>query len=94
MSSYDDMIEMLRKQSDLLASVRNYESLSSNYIQQFEKEHIARENLIKLAMPEMTTNTYIQQLEKDRLSRESLLKSAMPEMVISYSNTIESYDRK
>jgi len=90
MSSYDDIIEMLRKQSGLLASVRNYESPSSKYIQQLEKERIERENLVKLAMPEMTTSTYIQQLEKDRLSRESLLKSAIPEMVISYSNTIES----
>ena len=40
MSSYDDIIEMLRKQSDLLASVRNYESPSSKYIQQLEKERI------------------------------------------------------
>lgn len=90
MSSYDDIIEMLRKKNDLFASIRNYEPLYSNYIQQLEKEHIAREKLLKLAMPEMAMINNIQQLEKERIAQESLLKSAIPEMSISYLNTIES----
>jgi hypothetical protein len=54
MSSYDDIIEMIRKRGDLFASVRNYEPLYGNYIQQLEKERIARENILKSAIPEIT----------------------------------------